>query len=390
MIYWFTGQPGHGKTLHAIARALEFKAQGRVVYVCNVRSFNYEKAGMLPMTPEQFRDWMNFLPDGAVALVDEAYEKEMLPKRAPGSKVPDHVERLATHRHRGIDFIFVCQSPDKQVDVFVHDLIERHIHVRRRFGTQFVHLREFDRYEKNPEKAQPLVLKRARLPKHVFGLYESTELDTTERRIPWYYFALGLGLPFSLGFAYWTFTGMGERIAGGAPAQDPAHVAQAPGQRDAARTERSDGRSAASMTAEQYVQSMTPRIPSQPWTAPAYDGKLNLPTEPPRLFCMSSGYQRGNQYNVDSCRCITEQGTRYKLDMLTCVTIARDGQYEPYRDESGTRYTDGPRMQQEARENIARLNRDVALPPIGEETHVEGYGAMRNRDWPVYKFDGIK
>ena len=47
-------------------------------------------------------------------------------------------------------------------------------------------------------------------------------------------------------------------------------------------------------------------------------------------------------------------------------------------------------MQQEARENIARLNRDVALPPIGEETHVEGYGAMRNRDWPVYKFDGIK
>lgn len=389
MIYWFTGQPGHGKTLHAIARALEFKAQGRAVYVCNVRGFDYGKAGMQPMTPEQFRDWMTFLPDGAVALVDEAYEHDMLPKRPPSAKVPAHVERLATHRHRGIDFIFVCQSPDKQVDGFVHDLIERHIHVRRRFGTKFVHLREFDRYEKNPEKAQPLVLRRTVLPKHVFGLYESTELDTTERRIPWYYFALGIGVPLALGFSYWTFAGMGERLGGGQEVPAVSSGAPSAGQRAGALTERSDGRAPAPVTADQYVASMTPRIPSQPWTAPAFDGKFNLPTEPPRIFCMSSGQQVGQNYKVDSCRCVTEQGTRYKLDTLTCVTIARDGQYEPYRDESGTRQTDGYRMQADARENIRRIS-DKALPPLDTEEPIPDYGKMRNRDYPTLRADGIR
>ena len=66
MIYWYTGQPGHGKTLCAIARALEFKAQGRRVFVCNVRDFDYEKTGCEKLTPDQFRNWMQELPDGAV------------------------------------------------------------------------------------------------------------------------------------------------------------------------------------------------------------------------------------------------------------------------------------------------------------------------------------
>ena len=390
MIYWFTGQPGHGKTLHAIARALEFKSQGRMVYVCNVRGFDYGKAGMTPMTPEQFRDWMNFLPDGAVCLVDEAYEKDMLPKRAPGAKVPEHVERLATHRHRGIDFIFVCQSPDKQVDVFVHDLIERHIHVRRRFGTQFVHLREFDRYERNPEKAQPLVLKRARLPKHVFGLYESTELDTTERRIPWYYFALAFGVPAALGFAYWTFSGMGQRLGTGLPPPSPAQQVST-GQRAAAPTERSDGGAPASVTtAEDYIRSMTPRIAGQPWTAPAYDSKLQLPSEPPRLFCMSSGRQVGKETVVDSCSCLTEQGTRYKLDLFQCAMIAREGQYEPYRDESSSRFTDAQSMDRDARDQLVRLDRGTSVPSIGSDEQIPDYGKMRNQDYPTLRADGIR
>ena len=58
MIYWYTGQPGHGKTLHGIDRLLEFKDQGRAVYACNIREFDYARAGVLEMTPEQFRDFI--------------------------------------------------------------------------------------------------------------------------------------------------------------------------------------------------------------------------------------------------------------------------------------------------------------------------------------------
>lgn len=94
----------------------------------------------------------------------------MSPTRRPGSKVSDHVREPAKHWHRDLDFIFVSQSPAKQVDEFVHDLIERHIHVRRRLGLPFAHLRIFDHFERNPEKASPLILKRVKLPKRPMGL----------------------------------------------------------------------------------------------------------------------------------------------------------------------------------------------------------------------------
>lgn len=336
MIYQYTGQPGHGKTLHAIKRALEFKEKGRIVYVCNVRDFDYEKTGTVRMEPADFRDWMNFLPDGAVCLVDECYEKDMLPKRGASQKLPDHVERLATHRHKGLDFIFVCQSPDKQMDSFVHDLIEEHVHVRRKFGTQWVNLRKFDRYERNPEKTNPIIVVRQRLPKEIFGLYKSTELDTTEKKVPWYIWAFAVGVPVGLAFVFWTFSSMDERltkrasdadivqgnskaVAGGDGAIATATPATTPAQ-----------------TAIEFIERFTPRVVSQPWSAPAYDA-LAVPDKAPRVFCMSSAPSDADDYNpnLNTCTCKTEQGTRYVMDKASCFAIAKNGQYEPYFDEAG-------------------------------------------------------
>lgn len=355
MIEWFTGQPGHGKTLQAIARALEFQKDGRIVYVCNVRDFDYEKTGMRKMTPEEFRKWPEFLPPGSVCLVDEAYEHDMLPKRPPGAKVPHHVERLATHRHHGLDFIFVCQSPDKQVDSFVHDLIERHVHVRRRFGTKYQHLRTFDRYERNPEKATPLTIKRTTLPKHVFGLYKSTELDTTERRVPWYIIALGIGLPAGLIWVFWVFGSMGERLAGTHAPPPPAPAAAVGTEANGASATVADAPSAHDATPLEYVSKYLPRIPSQPWSAPAYDG-LSVPAEPPRIFCMSAepGELVDGSHADASCTCLTEQGTRYRLAPQACRLIARSGQYEPLLDERSQQFKDAQTQTEENLEVIAR------------------------------------
>ncbi len=354
MIYWFTGQPGHGKTLHAIEKLLEFKDQGRPVYACNIRQFDYAKTGVHEMTPEQFKDWMNFLPDGAVALVDEAYEHGMLPKRPAGSKVPEHVEQLAKHRHRGLDFIFVSQSPDKQCDQFMQDLIERHIHVRRRFGTAFVHLREFDRYEAQAEKATPLVIRRRKLPKRPMGTYESTVIDTTERKIPWYIIALPVVALLGIFLMYYTFGSMGKRLGSSTDAPQVNARAVAP-PRDGAHATAGGGASApAAMTPAEYARRFVPRIASEPWSAPAYDG-LTMPTEAPRLFCMSSmgGVNAQGKHAEPSCTCLTEQGTSYELDQPTCRFVARRGQYEPYRDERNDRYVDGPTQIERGREAIA-------------------------------------
>lgn len=338
MIYWFTGQPGHGKTLNAIEKLLEFKAKGRIVYACNVREFDYDKTGVLRMTPEDFRNWTTFLPDGAVALVDEAYEHGMLPKRPPGSAVPHHVEQLAKHRHRGLDFIFVSQSPDKQCDQFVQDLIEEHVHVRRMFGSKTVQLRIFDKYNANAEKATPISTKLIPLlrGKKAVGTYKSTEMDTTQKRIPWYIKAFVVGAPLALVFFWYVFGSLGQRVAG---KHEPESIAQVSPQQpprvsaDGASATAAETRGA---TLEEYVAMFTPRIASQPWSAPIYDRKLSVSADPPRLFCMSSGPGEtvdGEWRDNSSCTCVTEQGTRYQLEHTTCAQVSRLGQYEPFYDE---------------------------------------------------------
>lgn len=327
MIFFYTGQPGHGKTLHGIEHACEFRDSGRPVYVCNVRGFDHAKARMHPMTPEEFKRWPEFLPDGAVCLVDEVYESGMLTKLPPSVPVPHHIERLATHRHKGIDFIFICQSPDKQTHHFVQDLIDRHVHVRRRFGTSWVHLRTFDKFERNPEKATPLLIRRRRLPKKVFGLYQSTELDTTERRIPWYFIAAPILLVVLLGGGYFQWAYLKNNLSAQAEEAQPSSLT-APGALKAGANGAPATVAPATVatTGRDYKFMFTPRIAWQPWTAPAYD-EIAVPAQPPRIYCMSSG-----EGSDQRCSCLTDQGTRYAIMRKHCLKIARYGQYEPLID----------------------------------------------------------
>ncbi|WP_411831972.1 zonular occludens toxin domain-containing protein [Pseudoxanthomonas mexicana] len=329
MIFWFTGQPGHGKTVFAIDKLLEYKAQGRLCYVCNVKEFDYAATGCIEMKPEQFCDWMNFLPDGAVALVDEAYEHGMLPKRASGSKVPAHVEQLAKHRHRGLDFIFVCQSPSTQVDSFVHDLIEEHYHVRRRFGLPLAHIRRFDRYERNPDKAAPLTTTRRKYPKKRFALYKSTSIDTSEKRVPWFYWATAALVLFLLGWTWYTVSRVQERLT----PQEQQDAAQRIGTSDgASATARGPMQGKDLGTALEYAKLHLPRFETMPWTARAYDDRGI--TADPHLYCMSSqaGPTAADAWVDFTCTCLTEQGTRYEIDLHSCRKLARSGpEYNPYR-----------------------------------------------------------
>ncbi|MCC8363253.1 zonular occludens toxin domain-containing protein [Lysobacter sp. A6] len=379
MLTWFTGQPGHGKTLHAIDKALDYVEQGRLVYVCNVRGFLHEKAGCLPLTPEQFKDWPNFLPDGAVCLVDEAYEHGMLPKRGPGTKVPYHVEQLAKHRHRGLDFIFVSQSPAKQVDDFVHDLIEQHVHVRRRFGLMFAHLRIFDRFERNPEKAHPILLKRVALPKRPRGLYESTVLDTSEKKVPWYYpaaaallVAIVVGSIVVAGNVRETFAnGMKppgqEATTDGAPATAGGAKSGMPGSSSKGEP----------INTDEYLAKLKPRVPGMPWSAEIFDKREAV--SDPEAFCVyaAPGVDAQGDHQDESCTCLTEQGTDYTMPFRTCKDIAtRGGAYNPYK----------PRERQEAQRQDRGGGKEtgptgpLSVGVVGSAVEpVTAYGGMRGQ-----------
>lgn len=390
MIFWYTGQPGHGKTLHGLQHAIEMKADAdkkhkadpakypnRELLICNVRGMDFSKVDGTPLEADEFKVWadspeyieqlkliesdsslterqraekvealgklkiatemINPRFHNAIILVDEAYEHGIFPKRSPGAKLPRHVERMAKHRHYGIDFIGICQSPDTQCDSFLRDLIERHIHVRRRFGTKFVHLREFDKFCSTPEKSHALTVRRVVLPKKMFGLYESTKLDTTERRIPWYYIVFPL-LALALGIATWYWFGWLKRYGMDGSGTAGKTVAAGKVADGAPATAANAAAVSKPKTPSEYLAQYMPRLPSQPWSAPAYDGMHVAPT-PPRVFCMAvgAGTDANGKYGEEKCSCLTEQGTHYEMDLNQCKIVATAGQYEPLRDAKMSR-----------------------------------------------------
>ncbi|MBK6279115.1 MAG: hypothetical protein IPF57_13690 [Gammaproteobacteria bacterium] len=92
MITLITGTPGAGKTAWIVAELL--KIQGRALYVDGIPELqiSHEVAGPLD-------DWMTWAPDGALIVVDEC--QRIWRPRGTGSKVPESVSALETHRHRG-------------------------------------------------------------------------------------------------------------------------------------------------------------------------------------------------------------------------------------------------------------------------------------------------
>lgn len=321
-----TGQPGHGKTLYAISRALEFQKQGRPVYVAGIKDFNYQATGCLPLDDfaafdpanldDQGRIMPNWqlLPHGAVIVIDECYDK--LPTRASGAKVPPHIDALARHRHHGYDIILICQMHN-QIDAFVKGLIDPHLHVRRKFGLKWAVIKEWDRFKSNTDQTDTVAMHSWKYPKRLFGLYTSATMHTYKAKLPWYVIAL----PFvALGVGYYVWksyhfvdAGMADKKA------DVSAVSKAagPGKSASPTLEAADQ----DLRRSDYAAWLRPRVPGQPWTAPAYD---NLqPQGTPDVYCVAS--------ESGSCSCITEQGTKYPMDLKVCRVIARDGVYNPFR-----------------------------------------------------------
>jgi zona occludens toxin len=323
-----TGQPGHGKSLYAIWRGLQFVKEGREVYAAGFKELKYEEAGFKPL-PYDFREFdpedkddqgrimpkWQLLPHGAVILLDECYD--YMPTRANGAKVPPHIDALARHRHHGYDILLVCQKHD-QIDHFVKGLLDPHIHVRRKFGFNVALLKTWDRYESNCAKGTDyLTAPTWRYPKEVFKLYTSATMHTVKKKLPWYFYAPFVLVP-AIGGAVWyavhSFKSMGGNSA--AVAGDEVKAVRSGDAVQASGKDEDD-----TLRRTNYMAWVKPRVPGQPWTAPAYD---QLPVQGvPDLFCIAVDDGR--------CTCHTEQGTKYEVDANVCRVIARDGIYNPFR-----------------------------------------------------------
>ena len=116
MLYLITGKPGSGKTLHMISMLMHKKdLQGRPLYIDGIPDVDPVKIPY-EMLPENCtgENWQEWLPTNAILVVDEC--QRYWRTRPNGSKVPEAVQALETHRHRGVDLFFITQHP-RLIDV---------------------------------------------------------------------------------------------------------------------------------------------------------------------------------------------------------------------------------------------------------------------------------
>lgn len=319
----YTGKPGNGKTALMVERLMnEAQKAERPLFQAGIDGL---RPGLATALGDP-RNWNvqgspDYVPDGALVFVDEAWKWFGHLHDASRQATPPHVLALAEHRHRGIDFVWTAQGPN-QLYPFSRPLIADHRHVVRRFGTSLIdvyHWEELQDDVKSTAKRELARRSTVTLPEKTFGVYKSAEIHTIKRKIPKRLYALA-AIPLLLAAAVYAayatlrpdahverMTGRSAALA--APAPGIVATATAPESTDP-------------MTAEAWAARFLPRIAVYPQSAPAYDDR---PVQSvPQLAC-AIGERMG-------CRCLTEQGTRYEIDQFDCVAMVNNGGvYDPFK-----------------------------------------------------------
>lgn len=248
MITVITGTPGAGKTLYTIEKLLlplvgkTVKGRDeagnevehpRTIYT-NINGLQIDHELIDGGDNQGLKDWHKWAKPGAVIVFDEV--QKVWPPRANGSKVPDDIQELDTHRHKGVDFVLITQSV-MNIDRHLHALGGRHLHVRRVGNMKAAIVYEWDHVSRSLQYSKSIAKSPWRYSSKVFKLYKSSELHTkVKRSTPPLLWAVLLGL----GVAGWgipTYVAkMKEKTQGGAIAAAPAASNVSPTTTDAKKT----------------------------------------------------------------------------------------------------------------------------------------------------------
>lgn len=223
MITLLTGAPGSGKTLYTISKLLrsligttvtKHNDDGTTVEL--PRTIYTNVKGLLVdhelIDEERLNTWHQWAPPGAVICFDEV--QKPWPPRANGSKVPDYIQQLETHRHMGVDFIVMTQHP-LLVDRNLVNLVGRHLHIRRVANMPLAVVYEWDHCSRSLLYRNAITKGPWRYDKAVYKLYKSAEVHTKQpRKIPglvWFILA-GFGMVAYLGPTF--ASRLSERVQG--------------------------------------------------------------------------------------------------------------------------------------------------------------------------------
>lgn len=231
MITIITGTPGAGKTLYTIEKLLQplvgthvpqtgedgvTTMHPRTIYT-NINGLLLDHEKIDGGDNQGLRDWHEWAKPGSVIVFDEV-QRHWVP-RANGSKVPDDIQALETHRHMGVDFILITQNV-LLVDRNIHALAGRHLHIRRVANMPMAIVYEWDHVSRGLLYAKSLTKSPWRYSKKVFKLYKSAELHTKQpRKIPGLVWFVLAGLVGVSVLAPTTYARLTDRITGGGAQQ---------------------------------------------------------------------------------------------------------------------------------------------------------------------------
>jgi len=309
VITLFTGSPGAGKT----ASLVDFLSKlpgDRPLFVDGLNGLT------LPHTVCDANNWHNELPDGAILVIDEV--QRVWRPRGAGTKVPESVAQLETHRHRGIDVFVTTQAP-RLLDFNVRGLVGRHVHIR---DTGILGRYWYEWPESNDSMQWKTCInkKRISLPKKAFSLYKSASLHTVPvRGVPR---ALIFGIVAFLLFAalaYGVYNIIQRTQNGGKPPlSDPksSQVKTDSSKNDGQSLQQTDG-----LGPIDDRVAFIPRVSSKPESAPAYDALRVVAVMPvvTGAACMGA-----------KCKCYTGQGTDAGLSDGECRTWLQNRPFNPY------------------------------------------------------------
>lgn len=336
MITMITGAPGAGKSALVVKMLLDREGRpgsrgaGSVgpAFVSGIPGLKLDHCDLPPA-----REWTHreieestgtsqakySFPPGSLLVVDEC--QRVFRPRSSSSEVPDYVAALETHRHTGIDIWLVTQKPHL-VDQNVRALVGRHLHLRKTWlGRQLLEWPEVVQPDSRATRAVA-IRKRFKLPKSVFGLYESASLHVKQKHgVPvqaWILLGLVAGACWLGWSSYRRVHAMVEPVPlaavgaekGGPVSSGLSGVLGSPGVASSAAL--------VGTRADDYK----PRLVSRPETAPLYD-QLRRPVAMPVVA--------GCMVHDGECGCYTQQATRVDVTDAVCRAWLARPPFNPYK-----------------------------------------------------------
>lgn len=317
MMVLITGKPGNGKTLFALdlisKRAEKEKRQVYYYGIPLTSQFPYKWIELVD--PQKWYE----CPPNSLIVIDEAQKPHLFPPRANGSKAPQHVSELETHRHNGLDIYFMTQDPSL-VDNHIKKLSEEHYHLIRKFGLQksSVYFAQSAMTSIANAALKNCIVSTFNYPSAVYGWYQSAQVHTHKRKIPARLMLFWAIPPILIALIWLSYQKVG---ALGKAADKQTDLTPA------ALTIPSPSQSGSvpavihKETVEEYVEKHQPRVEGLAYTAPVYD-ELTKPVAVPAISaCISS---------KSKCTCYTQQATLLTVPAVTCRQIARDGYFQTF------------------------------------------------------------